>query len=84
MHVYFLATDRFLIDTLNTSMEPLANVLYFDPYMNLNLGTLRTLFDPTNQNEELKEDLLLEFSEDYPNDADKFKGILLEDSHYNE
>ena len=65
-------------------MEPLANILYFDPYMCLNSGTLRKLFDTVNQDEELLEDLLLEFSEDYPNDADKFKEILLDDSHYNE
>ena len=64
-------------------MESLANILYFDPYMYLNSDTLEKLFDPMNQDQELKEDLLLEFSEDYPNDAAKFKEILLEDSHYN-
>lgn len=72
------------MDTHNTNVEPLANILYFDPYMYLNSATLGKLFDPTNQDQELLEDLLLEFSEDYPNDADKFKEILLDDSHYNE
>jgi hypothetical protein len=65
-------------------MESLANILYFDPYMYLNSETLRKLFDPMNQDQALLEDLLLEFSDDYPNDADKFKEILLDDSHYNE
>ena len=64
--------------------ESLADILYFDPYMYLKSGILMKLFDPMNQDEELKKDLLLKFSEDYRNDANKFKEILLEDSHYNE
>lgn len=74
-----------MIDTLNTNAEPLTKILHFDPYMCLNSETLDKLFDPRNQDQELSQDLLMDFSRDYPSDrdADMFQEILLDDSRYN-
>lgn len=76
-------TDRFITDTLNQNMESLDRILHFDPYMYLNSETLEMLFGPMSQAQELSESLLLDFSENYPNDADKFQEILLDNSRYN-
>ena len=64
-------------------MESLDRILHFDPYMYLNSETLEMLFGPMSQAQELSESLLLDFSENYPNDADKFQEILLDNSRYN-
>ena len=81
--MFSLFTVRFAIDTLRQNAESLTSILHFDPYMYLNSETLEKLFDPTNQNQELSEDLLFDFARDYPDDADKFQEILLDDSRYN-
>ena len=75
--------DEYAIDTHSKNAEPLTTILYFDPYMNLKSKTLEKLFDSNNQDCELTEDLLNDFSKDYPNDADKFQQILLDDSRFN-
>ena len=80
--MYISLTDRFVIDTLRQNAEPLTTILHFDPYMSLNSETLEKLFDSTNQDQLLSEDLLFDFSRDYPDDADKFQEILLDDSRY--
>ena len=70
------------MDTRHTNVERLTDILHFDPYMCLNSNTLEKLFDPMNQDKELSEDLLLDFSKDYPDAASTFHEILLDGSRY--
>ena len=62
-------------------MKELSEILYFDPYMRLHSEILYKIFDKRRSAKELREDLLLDFSHDYANDAAKFEEILLEDQY---
>ena len=70
--------DRFVMDTHNRNLWQLTDILYFDPYMRLHSDTLQKICDEGKQDEDLTEDLLLDFSYDYLDCADMFQEMLLE------
>ena len=73
-----VSIGRFVIDTFNHNMKQLTEIIYFDPYMRLRLDMLQKIFDKERENEDLSEDLLLDFSYDYHDAAEIFQEILLE------
>ena len=76
---YFLKyTDEYVIDTHNRNAKPLAEILYFEPYMRLQSGTLQKIFDEGKQNDDLDVALLHDFSLDYQGYAKFFQEMLLE------
>lgn len=70
--------DQFVMDTHNSNLWQLTEILYFDPYMRLHSYTLQKICDEGKQAEDLTEDLLLDFSYDYVSDAHIFQEMLLE------
>ena len=72
-------TDHLTIESINKKiMKALNAILRFDPYMNLCSVTLQAIFDIGRQKDDVKEDLLLNFSYDYSEDAKVFHEILFD------
>ena len=59
------------------SVKALNKILGFDPYINLCSLTLQVIFDEGRQNDDVAEDLILNYSYDYSEDAKAFQDILL-------
>lgn len=66
------------MDTHHRNVEPLSDILHFDPYMKLSPDILYKLFDAESQDNDLTEELLLDFSYRYQDSADVFQEMLLE------
>ena len=73
-----IITDHLIIDSTNKkTMKPLNKIVKFDPYMNLCSVMLQVIFSERRQNDDVTEDLILNYSYDYSEDAKAFQEILL-------
>ena len=60
----------------------LDRLIEFDPYMRVGTRFLQRLYQEDRQNYSLTEDLLMEFSEYYPDKARTFENILFDQRRY--